>query len=185
MRQGKRRLYPGKLLVLGVLAGVLATAVGCGSTIEGQPVPAGGGSRVDTNFDKLLRECEVVPLDQIGKAIESQAVSPSFNGAVCMWDVQGSSGGDAMLTLNWYENGSLPNEKANNDRLGYRTDFAMMQETRVMLTHRPSDGDACGASAAAADSGVVGWWVNYQPGPHPDPCGPAQKLLDLTLNRAR
>lgn len=178
-------------IVLTVLA-VTAALAGCGQTVSGTALPAGGtttdgGGRLNTNFDKLLRECEVVSLDDIGKAIgEGTYVDPSFNGAVCMWDLDGGSTGSGMVTLSWYELGSLKNEKANNDRLGYVTNDISVQGRRSLETRRPNDGDSCGVSAPAADTGIVGWWVNYRAGSsHADPCEAARKLVELTLNLAR
>src|SRR6478672_11932991 len=116
MRMSSR---PG-LRVAAAVAAVLAVAMsagGCGKTVKGSAHPAGGSgtTTINTNFDKLLRECEVVGLDQIGAAVgNATVVSPSFNGAVCMWDVEDAPGGSAMVTLNWYEEGSLNNEKSNN-----------------------------------------------------------------------
>ncbi|RDI51894.1 DUF3558 domain-containing protein [Nocardia mexicana] len=165
---------------------VAVTVGGCGRTVSGSAEPAGGGTGVNMNFDKLLRECEVVQADEIAKATGAQDVSSSFNGAVCMWDLIGAPGGDGMATLNWYEMGSLPNEKQNNDRLGYTTVDINVQGRRALQVHRPNDSDSCGVMAPAADAGVIGWWVNYRPGSgHPDPCEGAKKLAELTLNLAR
>ncbi|MGV9410124.1 DUF3558 domain-containing protein [Nocardia sp. NPDC003693] len=177
-----------------LLAAVAVTAAigGCGKTIPGTALPAGGttddgGGRLNTNFDKLLRECDVVTLEDIGKAVgEGTYVEPSFNGAVCMWDLDGGASGSGMVTLSWYELGSLKNEKANNDRLGYVTNDISVQGRRSLETRRPGDADSCGVSAPAADTGIVGWWVNFRPGSsHPDPCEAARKLVELTLNLAR
>ncbi|WP_228796613.1 DUF3558 domain-containing protein [Nocardia nova] len=169
---------------------VLALAVGltvggCGRTVQGTALPAGSGGGVNMNFDKLLRECEVVKQEDIAKATGAQDAQGSFNGAVCMWDLSGTPGGDGMATLNWYEMGSLPNEKANNDRLGYTTTDVNVQGRRSLQVQRPGDPDSCGVMAPAADTGIIGWWVNYRPGGHPDPCAGAKKLAELTLNLAR
>ncbi|MFF0489738.1 DUF3558 domain-containing protein [Nocardia sp. NPDC003482] len=165
-----------------------ATLSGCGKTVTGTPQPAGGsGGGVNMNFDKLLRECEVVQLDQIAKITGTQTLpQSSFNGAVCMWSLAGAPGGDGMATLNWYEMGTLSNEKQNNDRLGYQTTDVNVQGRRSLQVHRPNDPDSCGVMAPAADTGIIGWWINYRPGGgHPDPCDAAQKLAELTLNLAR
>ncbi|MBF6330450.1 DUF3558 domain-containing protein [Nocardia transvalensis] len=163
---------------------VLATTAGCGRTVSGTAEPA-GGSGVNMNFDKLLRECEVVSQPEIAKATGAQEVMGSFNGAVCMWNLVGAPGGDAMATLNWYEMGTLTTEKQNNDRLGYITTDANVQGRRSIQVQRPNDPDSCGVMAPAADTGIIGWWVNYRPGAHPNPCDPAKKLAELTLNLAR
>jgi hypothetical protein len=166
----------------------LATALslgGCGKTISGTAEPAGGGGGINTNFDKLLRECDVVKQDQIAKATGAQDATSSFNGAVCMWILDGAPSGDAMATLNWYEMGSLTNEKANNDKLGYQSTNVNVQGRRALEIHRPNDPDSCGVEAPAADTGIIGWWINYHPGAHPDPCGAVITLVGLTLNLAR
>ncbi|MFG3520168.1 DUF3558 domain-containing protein [Nocardia nova] len=178
----RRGVRAGGIAVLALAVGL--TVGGCGRTVSGTALPAGSGG-VNMNFDKLLRECEVVKQEDIAKATGAQDAQGSFNGAVCMWDLSGTPGGDGMATLNWYEMGSLPNEKANNDRLGYTTTDVNVQGRRSLQVQRPGDPDSCGVMAPAADTGIIGWWVNYRPGGHPDPCAGAKKLAELTLNLAR
>ncbi|MFD3703732.1 DUF3558 domain-containing protein [Nocardia sp. NPDC058658] len=171
-----------------------AVLVGCGQTVPGTPVEVGegggGGGRGTVNvdeFDKLLRECEVLTEEQMGKAVGEEAMfNASFVGAVCMWDVMGAPGGGAKLTLNWYENGSLNVERQTYQKLGYTSAITTIQGASAVEIRRPGDPDSCGVSAKAADAGVVGWWINYRAGSgHPDPCPVAAKLVELTLNRAR
>ncbi|MEU7764106.1 DUF3558 domain-containing protein [Nocardia sp. NPDC049190] len=185
LRRGWTRGILSAVALLTMVVGIC----GCGRTISGSAYPAGSGTggTVSTNFDKLLRECEVVTLKDVEKAVgEGAFVLPSFYGAVCMWDLEGAPGGNAMVTLNWYEIGSLNNEKTVNDRLGYTTTNITVEGRRALETRRPNDPDSCGVSAGAADQGVIGFWVNYRPGSsHPDPCGAAKKLVELTLNLAR
>ncbi|MEG8180759.1 DUF3558 domain-containing protein [Nocardia terpenica] len=180
MRAGMRTRLAAAAIAALALA---ATLSGCGRTIPGNPQPAGSGG-VNTNFDKLLRECEVVKQDEIAKASGAQGIFSSFNGAVCMWSLSGAPT-DGMATLNWYEMGSLTNEKQNNDRLGYVTTEVSIQSRRALQVRRPNDPDSCGVMAPAADTGIIGWWLNYLPGGHPDPCEGAKKLAELTLNLAR
>ncbi|MEV0367253.1 DUF3558 domain-containing protein [Nocardia fusca] len=173
-----------RLRTAAAAAALLVTTMlgaGCGSTVEGTPQPVGGGESVDTaQIDKLLRECDVVTDQQIIDALGGSVyISESFFGAVCMWDIGGGSG---MLTLNWYENGSLRNEQATNDKLGYTSTKTTVQGTIALEVRRPNDPKSCGMTASAADSGVIGWWVNSGT---PDPCAAAKKLLELTLNIAR
>ncbi|MFQ6226789.1 DUF3558 domain-containing protein [Nocardia sp. NPDC002869] len=166
-----------------VLLVVAVLGAGCGSTVQGTALPVGGGESVDTDhIDKLLRECEVVTEQQIIDALGGNTyISDSFFGAVCMWDIGGGSG---MLTLNWYENGSLRTEQATNDKLGYTSTKTTVQGTIALEVRRPNDPNSCGMTASAADSGVIGWWVNSSGGTA-DPCAAAKKLLELTLNIAR
>lgn len=184
---GRRTARGRRLHIVAMLAALLVAAVsvaGCGSTVQGTALPVGGGESVDTaEIDKLLRECEVVTEDQIIDALGGNTyISDSFFGAVCMWDIGGGSG---MLTLNWYENGSLRNEQATNDKLGYTSTKTTVQGTIALEVRRPNDPNSCGMTASAADSGVIGWWVNSAPGATADPCAAAKKLLELTLNIAR
>jgi len=158
---------------------VAASVAGCGRTIEGTAHPVGGSQSVNTDFDKLLRECEVVSIDEISETVGASSITPSFNGAICMWDFS-----RGMVTLNWYEMGTLANEKSNNERLGYSSEPVMVQGRQALQVHRPNDPHSCGVTASAADTGVIGWWVNYQPGGHKDPCEGAKKLVELTLNLA-
>lgn len=192
MRGGSRTRIARCGTALAVLA-LTAAVGGCGKTVPGTALPAGGTSgdggtsKINTNFDKLLRECSIVAQDDIAKAAgDGMIAMPSFNGAVCMWELSGGTAGSGMVTLNWYELGSLANEKTNNDRLGYVTNDIAVQGRRSLETHRPNDADSCGVSAPAADTGIVGWWINYRAGSaHPDPCEGARKLVELTLNLAR
>ncbi|OQS15218.1 hypothetical protein B0T36_11295 [Nocardia donostiensis] len=176
---GARRAVRAVALAVAGVA-VAASAVGCGRTIEGSAQPVGAGETVNTEFDKLLRECEVVAMDKIAETVGADSINSSFNGAICMWDL-----GNGMVTLNWYEIGSLTNEKTNNDRLGYLTESVTVEGRRALQSRRPNDPHSCGVSASAADTGIIGWWVNYRPGGHKDPCEAAKKLVELTLNLAR
>ncbi|GGK50026.1 DUF3558 domain-containing protein [Nocardia camponoti] len=164
---------------------------GCGQTIDGNPKALGEGggpsAPINTKFDKLMRECDAVDEAKIGEVVgNAKLVQTSFSGAVCMWDVEDAPGGTAMVSLNWYEMGTLNNEKTNNDRLGYLTGDVTVQGRRALQVRRPGDNDSCGVTAPAADVGIIGWWINYRPGSsHPDPCVGAQKLVELTLDLAR
>ncbi|RMI30949.1 DUF3558 domain-containing protein [Nocardia stercoris] len=176
------RLRPA--LLLAVAAVLAVTVSGCGKTVQGTALPAGGSGGTSMDFDKLLHECEVVQEAEMVKAVGAQAVQGEFNGAVCMWDLEGVPGGDGMATLNWYEMGSLTIEKQNNERLGYTTSDTTVQGRRSLQVRRPNDPTSCGIMAPAPDTGIIGWWVNYSPG-GPDPCAAATKLAELTLNLSR
>ncbi|MBW0273384.1 hypothetical protein ATM97_25210 [Nocardia sp. MH4] len=180
-----------RLAAIAVIIAAAGTALaGCGRTVPGAPAAVGeggGGSAVNVDFDKLLRECEVLTEEQMAEAVGGDAqFNDSFVGAVCMWDVVGAPGGGAKLTLNWYEHGSLNVERQTYQKLGYNSAITTIQGASAVEIRRPGDPDSCGVSAKAADAGVVGWWINYRAGSaHPDPCPVAAKLVELTLNRAR
>lgn len=175
-----------RAVVVATIALAVGVSVGgCGKTISGTAEPAGGSGGINTKFDKLLRECDVVKNSDIVQTTGAQDATSSFNGAVCMWNLDGTPSGDGMVTLNWYEMGSLTNEKTTNDKLGYSTSDVSVQGRRSLQIRRPNDADSCGVMTPASDTGIVGWWVNYHPGGHPDPCTAAQKLVALTVNLDR
>ncbi|MEV0359346.1 DUF3558 domain-containing protein [Nocardia sp. NPDC050697] len=183
MRNGLRR---GGAALAATLA-LTAALSGCGREITGTPMGVGESQPVDTRLDKLLRECDILSHEQIGAAVgDGVTAEDSFFGAVCMWDLIGAPGGDGMATLNWYENGSLGNEKQTNNKLGYTTENVTVDSALVLQIRRPNDPDSCGMVASAPDQGVIGWWLNYRAGSsHPDPCESVRKLMALTLNLAR
>ncbi|WP_081706219.1 DUF3558 domain-containing protein [Nocardia sp. CNY236] len=189
---------PSRRVVAVVLGAVIALFLtSCGRVVSGSAQPAGGSDRANTRpdevnsrldkLDKLLRECDILSPKQIETAVgKGTAVDDSFFGAVCMWDLRGGPSGRGMVTLNWYENGTLSNEKQTNNKLGYHTTNITVEGSLALRTQRPNDPDSCGVTASAPDRGVIGWWVNYEPGSnHTDPCGAAVKLMEMTLNLAR
>lgn len=161
-----------------VLAAALA---GCGSTIEGQPVPQGAGSGgASAEFTRLLTECDAVTDEQIAEAVGVEAVERGFFGAICRWD---TAGGAAKITFNWFETGSLDTERGTAQRLGYAVENTTVEGRRAVLMRPPDDPASCGISAGASTTGIFGWWVQYAPGPQSlDPCAAAVTLARLTLD---
>ncbi len=177
-----------RLLVSAALLCAAVLAAGCGREIPGNAVPLGsGGGTVRPDFDKLLRECEVLTEEQMRAAIgKDVSFDETFVGAICMWDLIGAPGGNGLATLSWYENGSLNVERQTYTKLGYSSTIIQIQGASALEVRRPQDSDSCGVIAKAADAGVIGWWINYRAGSaHPDPCPVAAKLVELTLDRAR
>ncbi len=157
---------------------------GCGNTITGTPSPAGS---VGTNekFRNLLTECDAVNDKQIADAVGGNSIERGFFGAICRWDVGGPSG-NVKVTFNWFESGSLDVEKSTLERLKYSIKDVTIEGRRAIQSQPPNDPDSCGVTAGAPDTGIIGWWVQYRPGSsHPDPCGAATKLAELTLNLSR
>ena len=170
---------------------------GCSQTTDGKAYPAGGaptstsqayvaeGDQPGRQFRNLLTECDTVTDEEIAKAVGGEDISRIFFGAICRWDVTGSSG-SIKVTFNWFENGSLEVERSTLDKLKYIVTETNIQGRRALQEQRPNDPDSCGVTAGAPDSGIIGWWVQYVPGfPHGDPCAAATKLTELTLNLAR
>lgn len=167
-----------------VLAGLLTACGNGGSGTSGSSdIPSTGPSHPD--YPKLMSECQLVPSDTIDKIIDGSSGSPTFTGAICRWDAS-SSVGTIELTLNWFESGSLSNERTMNQKLGYQVTPVEIQGGAGLQEKRPNDPDSCGLTVAAADAGVIGWWVQYTPGSgHGDPCLPARQLAEASINLSR
>lgn len=172
-----------------VLVAIAFLAAGCGETVTGTPRPEGADlgdfGNANEKFRNLLTECDAVADDQIAKAVGGDSIQRGFFGAICRWDV-GGPGGNVKVTFNWFESGSLNNEKATLEKLKYTISETKVEGRRAIQQQRPNDPDSCGITAGAPDQGIIGWWVNYRPGSaHPDPCQAAVKLAELTLNLTR
>ncbi|TSD95071.1 DUF3558 domain-containing protein [Skermania sp. ID1734] len=165
-----------------VAVGALA---GCSQTVTGTAMPAGSANPGGGKFRDLLHECDAVSDDQIAKTVGADSIERGFFGAICRWDATGPSG-EVKVTFNWFETGSLEVERATLQKLHYGMKDITVQGRKAIQEQPPNDPDSCGVTAGAADTGIIGWWVQYRPGStHPDPCQAAQKLAELTLNLSR
>lgn len=168
----------------GLLAGVLVLA-GCSTTIQGTPTAQSFDGSTGTEFTDLLTECDAVTDDTIAETVGGDAIARGFFGAICRWDVAGPSG-IVKVTFNWFENGSLDAERTANEKLAYDVEDITVQGRAALRIRQPEDPAACGVTAGSPDSGVVGWWVQYQPGlQSADPCVAATTLMELTIDLSR
>ncbi|NIL74310.1 DUF3558 domain-containing protein [Rhodococcus sp. B10] len=166
-------------------AASLLLLAGCSTTVQGTPTAATFDGSGNPDLRKLLTECDAVSDDQIAKTVGGDAIARAFFGAICRWDVAGPAG-TVKVSFNWFENGSLDVERRTNEQLEYTVGDITVQGRKAIRVQPPGDPASCGVSAGSPDSGVVGWWVQYQPGSaHPDPCEAATALMDLTINLAR
>lgn len=163
----------------------VAVLSGCGHD-DGTPSSSGvRPTPAHPDYAKLTEECQLVGVDKISAIVAATIDRPSFTGAICRWDGAGSAG-NMEVTLNWFETGSLPHERALAEKLGYKVSAISVQGGGGIKQQRPNDPDSCGVSVIAFDAGVVGWWVQYLPGSaHPDPCPQAQKLAEASLSLVR
>lgn len=175
-----RHGLPALSLVL-ALSSVLA---GCSTTVSGSPT-AESFERTGSEFTDLLTECDAVTDETIAEIVGGDAIARGFFGAICRWDVAGPDG-IVKVTFNWFENGSLDAEREANDRLGYTIEDITVQGSRALRIAQPDDPAACGVTAGSPDSGVVGWWVQYEPvSPTSNPCEAATALMERTIDRSR
>lgn len=162
-------------VALSVLALV---ATGCAGA---EPAPEAGladGPGQGQDFAKLLRECEVVTPGELADITGAPDFIRTFNGAICRWNRVDRSG---VVTLNWFEHGSMRVEKDTAERLGYEVENEKLGGSVVYVERDPADPSSCGVTARAADQGIIGWWVQ---GSVADPCQAALDLAALSLNRA-
>lgn len=177
-------LRSGTLRVVAV-ASLTAALAACGSTIEGTAVREDADSSRSQQFTSLLTECDAVTDEQIAQAVGGNTIERGFFGAICRWDVS-APGGIVKVTFNWFETGALDVERTTAGRLGYTVEDVTVEGRRAILMRQPADPGACGVTAGAPDAGIIGWWVQYQPGSaHPDPCQAVLTLAKLTLNLSR
>lgn len=159
----------------------VALLAGCSTSVSGTPMAAGsyGGSKGE-DFANVLQECEAVTDEQIAGVVAADAIARGFFGAICRWDGIGSSG-PIKVTFNWFETGSLGNERTAFESLGYAVEKIETKGGGGYLVRQPNDPRSCGVTAGAPNGGVFGWWVR-EPEGGPDPCAAATKLAELTLN---
>ncbi|RVW01097.1 DUF3558 domain-containing protein [Rhodococcus xishaensis] len=154
---------------------------GCAATVPGAPRPEGAATPgTSSRYAALLTECDAVDSDQIAHAVGGGAIDRGFFGAICRWSVAGPAG-PVRVTFNWFETGSLAVERETSHRLGYAVEDVSVDGRRAVLSRQPQDPGTCGIASGAPDSGVIGWWVQYQAAEHPDPCEAAATLVKLTL----
>ncbi|MEE2033294.1 DUF3558 domain-containing protein [Rhodococcus chondri] len=163
------------------LVAVAGLLTGCTRSIDGRAVAegAGGGGR-SAEFTKLLTECDAVSDEQIAETVGAAAVFRGFFGAICRWDGDGPTG-VVKVTFNWFETGTLDNERSAGEELGYTVENTTVEGRRALQMRRPGDPLSCGISAGASTTGIFGWWVQYTAG-GADPCEAAATLARLTLN---
>ncbi|MCZ4278070.1 MAG: DUF3558 domain-containing protein [Rhodococcus sp. (in: high G+C Gram-positive bacteria)] len=173
------------MAVAAALAGAVVLLAGCSTTVEGTPRAESFDGSIDSEFTDLLTECDAVADDTIAETVGGDAIARGFFGAICRWDVAGGDG-IVKVTFNWFENGSLEVEREANEGLEYTVSDITVQGRRALRTQPPADPASCGVTAGSPDSGIVGWWVQYEPGsPTPDPCEAALALMDLTIDVSR
>lgn len=159
-----------------VLAAAVGLVAGCSSAAPEAPSTAEAAPAKD--FAKLLRECQVVDLSELVEITGIPDLRETFSGAICRWT---NTANTAMVTLNWFENGSMRVEKDTAERLGYEVENQKLGGSVVYVERTPGDPTSCGVTAKASDQGVIGWWVQGSPS---DPCQAALDLAALSLNRA-
>lgn len=159
------------------LALPLSLLAGCAST-QSDDTEVDAGSADGKDFAKLFRECQVVESEQLADITGIPDLQSTFTGAICRWSNANDS---AMVTLNWFEHGSMRVEKDTAQRLGYEVENQKVHGSVVYVERVPDDPSSCGVTARASDQGVIGWWVQ---GSVTDPCQAALDLADLSINRA-
>lgn len=171
-------------IVAALLAALLLLA-GCARTIDGQAVRIGAADdqqsgHVDTDqFERLLLECDVLPPEAIAEAVGGGFPRREFVGAICRWRVAGT-GGPTMVTLNWFEWGTLAAERRAAEAAGYETENVKLGAQTGFLQRDPERPAVCGATAKAPGRGIYSVWVEPS-GSVADPCAAPTELIELLL----
>ena len=104
-------------LLVAVLVVVSVFALGaCSRAITGTPMRAGAsdrGSRPQDTYPNLLKECDKLDNTLIGQSVDADPlnIQSTFVGAVCRWQLLNKANVIVDLTLMWFEQGSLDNER--------------------------------------------------------------------------
>jgi hypothetical protein len=174
-------------LVVAVLVMVSVFALGaCSRAITGTPMRAGAsdrGSRPQDTYPNLLKECDKLDNTLIGQSVDADPlnIQSTFVGAVCRWQLLNKANVIVDLTLMWFEQGSLDNERKVAEQMQYKIENRSVAGVSSIVMRANDPNGSCGVASDA--EGVVSWWVNPQ-APGVDACGQAIKLMELSLQTA-
>lgn len=158
---------------------VVAVA-GCAQTVSGSARRAAPAVRDPTrSYGYLDDRCGLLTDVSIKQILGADNVVRPYSGAVCQYVL---ARGSAMIdvTYSWFESGTLDRERALAHERGATITETVVERHQVFLARRDVTGAACSATAAA-DPGVLSWWVQFRSQRGGDPCKDAEQLLSATL----
>jgi hypothetical protein len=169
------------VLVAAVVALTAAVAASCTHTVSGT-AQRGLDRRAIANkgYGFAGDRCGLLLDSTVAEVLGADKIVRPYSGAVCQYVLAGHGTGiDA--TYSWLQSGTLDREHTlalqNHAAL---TDI-VVQTHQAFLARRSVTGNAC-AATAAANPGVVSWWVQIRGDATADPCPEAQNLLTKTLS---
>ena len=163
----------------------LAVGVGCSNTVAGQArrAPTGAGER---GFGYADDRCGLLADSSIQQTLHADHVVRPYSGAVCQYvlsrPAQRPADGAEMVDVvfSWFASGRLSRERELARRRGAQLTDTLVERREAFLARRDVTGAAC-AATAAADPGVLSWWVQFRDRADGDPCRDAETLLSTTL----
>lgn len=161
-------------------ATVLLSGSGCADMVDGTAEratverPANGYAYVDNR-------CGLLEDSTVQEVLKAQRVVRPYSGAVCQYILARDT---TMLdvTFSWFETGTLDRERALAEQRGATITDTVIDRRDAFLARRDVTGASC-AATAAANPGVLSWWVQVRgPATGADPCQDAEALLATTLS---
>jgi hypothetical protein len=159
----------------------LVTAVGCSHTVGGTAHPAlPGVPDAGRSYGYVDNRCGLLLDSSVQETLAADQVVRPYSGAVCQY-VLARQNRMIDVTLAWYETGTLERERAVAEQREAKISDTVVERHKAFLASTSTTGAACSATAAA-NPGVLSWWVQIRGQSSGDPCKDAQKLLAATLS---
>jgi hypothetical protein len=162
-------------------AATAMVAGGCSHTVTGsaeRAVPAAGDA--GRSYGYVDNRCGMLVDTTVQETIGAQNVIRPYSGAVCQY-IMSRQSTTLDATFSWFETGTLERERVLAAERGAQISDTVIERHPAFLARRSVTGAACSATAAA-NPGVLSWWVQIRGAATGDPCQDAKKLLAATLS---
>ncbi|MGK2882673.1 MAG: DUF3558 domain-containing protein [Mycobacterium sp.] len=152
---------------------------GCSHTVDGSAV-LGSVQRPPDGYAYADNRCGLLEDATVQDVLGAQRVMRAYSGAVCQYILARDS---SMLdvTFSWFETGTLERERALAEERGAQVTVTVVDRRDAFLARRDTTGAGC-AATAAANPGVLSWWVQVRDEQGADPCRDAETLLARSLS---
>lgn len=171
-----------RVVAVAVLAvTTVVAATGCSQTVTGtaqRASPRPGDP--DRSYGYVDDRCGLLLDSTVSEVVGADNVVRPYSGAVCQYVLSGGSS-TIDVTFSWFESGSLERERGLAEQRDAQITDTVVERRQAFLARRTTTGAACSASAAA-NPGVLSWWVQIRGEPTTDPCKVAEALLSRTLS---
>ncbi|GGC76986.1 DUF3558 domain-containing protein [Hoyosella rhizosphaerae] len=166
------------------LCSLLVFLVSCGAGGQNDSGPVGVDRETatdDAELRNLLDECELVPAEQVVEVFDAQALTNTFYGAICRFEIYGGPI-PVSVTMAWFEKSSLFHERRETERLGYPVENVTVAGQGGFEMRVPGDPLSCGVATRAGEGGALIWWVHpHAAGGGVDACDAAMALGELAV----
>ena len=158
----------------------MAVVAGCTTTVDGTARPVQSpGPDASRSYGYVDDRCGLLHDETVAETVGAEHVVRPYSGAGCQYVLmRDDTAIDA--TFAWFETGSLDRERTLAADRGATITDTDVERHQAFLARRDITGAACSATAAA-EPGVLSWWVQFRNRAAGDPCAAAEKLLSATL----